>query len=96
MGCSPKSNIHETRENSCSPAVLVTPSSTASRLSITRSSPLYEFLLALPSVELSDVDWELRARNLERENEKLKKEALVTEEEYKRLQRLYSDLPKKS
>ncbi|KAK0433053.1 uncharacterized protein EV420DRAFT_1602110 [Desarmillaria tabescens] len=91
-----KSNIDDTRENSCSPAVLVTPSSTAPRLSIDRTSPLDELLLPPPSVELSDVDWELRSRSLEKENEKLRKEALVREEEYKRLQRLYSALLKKS
>ncbi|KAK0207966.1 hypothetical protein DFS33DRAFT_1409552 [Desarmillaria ectypa] len=91
-----KSNVHDTRENSCSPAVLVTPSSTPPRLSIDRASPLDELLLPLPSVELLDVDWELRVRSLERENEKLRKEALVKEEESKRLQRLYSALLKKS
>ncbi|KAK0232910.1 hypothetical protein IW262DRAFT_32636 [Armillaria fumosa] len=91
-----KSNLDDKREDSCSPAVFVAPSSTAPRLSINRTSPLDELLLPLPSIDPSDVDWELRVRSLERENEKLKKEALVREEEYKRLQRLYSALLKKS
>ncbi|KAK0478172.1 hypothetical protein IW261DRAFT_1482253 [Armillaria novae-zelandiae] len=85
-----KSNLDDTREDSCSPAVFVTPSSTAPRLSINRTSPLDELLLPLPSID------PFRVRSLERENEKLRKEALVREEEYKRLQRLYSALLKKS
>lgn len=91
-----KSKLDDTRKDSCSPAVFVTPSPTAPRLSINRTSPLDELLLPLPSIDPSDVDWELRVRSLERENEKLRKEALVREEEYKQLQRLYSALLKKS
>ncbi|KAK0198132.1 hypothetical protein F5146DRAFT_73704 [Armillaria mellea] len=95
-GRRPKSTFDDTREDSCSPAVFVTPSSTAPRLSINRTSPLDELLLPPSSIVPSDIDWELRVRSLERENEKLRKEALVREEEYKRLQRLYSALLKKS
>ncbi|KAF9016331.1 hypothetical protein BDZ89DRAFT_1166308 [Hymenopellis radicata] len=78
------------RFKSSSPPVIISPSAILV-VSTPRSSPMPRLSPMLsPSPQPSD--WQSRIHVLERENERLKKEAVVRDENLKRLQRSYNEL----